>query len=132
MKTRLTGPLATTSKGLVLLGFSDRLKSLIGDSSVSRFAKRCGIGESLLRSYLAGACPGTDKFSVIANTCGVSMDWLATGKEPLPASREETPPAGQENQALKFALALQDELRKVLPTNAATAAILRAAKAASS
>jgi hypothetical protein len=63
-------------------GLAERIRSLVGRRSVARFAKDCGIGESLMRSYLSGAMPGLDKAAAIARAGGVSLDWLATGTGP--------------------------------------------------
>ncbi len=35
---------------------ADRLQMIIGSESVASFAQRSGVGESLLRKYLNGAC----------------------------------------------------------------------------
>ncbi|WP_291984493.1 helix-turn-helix domain-containing protein [Candidatus Accumulibacter sp. ACC007] len=57
-----------------------RLKAIIGDESVSSFARRCGMAESVLRTYLRdGRMPPLDKALAIAAAAGVSVDWLATG-----------------------------------------------------
>lgn len=61
---------------------ADRIKILIGDEFVSAFARRCGMGESLIRKYLAGAQPNAINLVTIANARGVTVDWLATGREP--------------------------------------------------
>jgi phage repressor protein C with HTH and peptisase S24 domain len=61
---------------------ADRLRLAMGSESVNAFAKRSGLGESLLRSYLAGSAPGLDKAARIAKAAGVSLEWLATGKGP--------------------------------------------------
>jgi len=61
--------------------FATRLKLLIGEESVSKFAKKCGVTESMLRKYLLGeSVPGTDKLVRIAQVAGVSIRWLATGE----------------------------------------------------
>ncbi|MBE2259491.1 MAG: hypothetical protein IAE88_11570 [Rhodobacteraceae bacterium] len=58
-----------------------RLKAIIGEESVSSFARRCRLAESVLRTYLRdGRMPPLDKASVIAAAAGVSVDWLATGR----------------------------------------------------
>ena len=61
---------------------ADRIKILIGDEFVSSFARRCGMGESLIRKYLAGSQPNAANLVAIANAKGVTIDWLATGREP--------------------------------------------------
>lgn len=57
-----------------------RLQAVIGRESVSSFARRCGLAESVLRTYLKdGRMPPLDKASAIAAAAGVTVDWLATG-----------------------------------------------------
>lgn len=70
----------TTSGGLP--GLTARLRELKGDQSVAAFARRCGIGESLMRQYLAGGVPGMSWALKIARACGVSLDWLADDSSP--------------------------------------------------
>lgn len=60
-------------------GFVERLKSLIGDESVSRFAQDVGLGDNLIRQYLRGGMPGLDKVVRICEAKGVSIRWLALG-----------------------------------------------------
>lgn len=60
--------------------FAERLRLVLGGESVNSFARKCGVGESLLRKYLAGGMPGLDKAAAIADVAGVSLDWLATGR----------------------------------------------------
>lgn len=57
-----------------------RLRSLIGRESVAAFGRRCGLSESVLRTYLKdGRMPPLDKAAAIAAAAGVSLDWLAGG-----------------------------------------------------
>jgi len=57
-----------------------RLHLLIGRESVAAFARRCGLAESVLRTYLRdGRMPPLDKAAAIAAAAGVSLDWLAGG-----------------------------------------------------
>lgn len=60
----------------------DRLAEVIGDESQASFGRRCGIGESLLRKYLAGTQPGADKLQALAEAGGVNIEWLVTGRGP--------------------------------------------------
>lgn len=58
-----------------------RLKAIIGDGSVAAFSRKCGIAESVLRTYLKdGRIPPLDKALAIATAAGVSVDWLAGGR----------------------------------------------------
>ena len=59
-----------------------RLREVIGDEAVNAFARRCGLGESLMRSYLKGAMPSADRVAAIAEVRGVTTDWLITGRQP--------------------------------------------------
>jgi hypothetical protein len=60
-----------------------RLKAIMGDESVSSFARRCGFSESVLRGYLvSGKKPGLDYLVAIAEAGSVTIDWLATGRPP--------------------------------------------------
>lgn len=64
-------------------GFSLRLDAAISTlgCSVSEFAKKAGIVESVLREYLRGdVLPGLESFMKIATTAKVSLEWLATGQ----------------------------------------------------
>ena len=65
-----------------LEGFTERLKELIGDQPVGRFAAEVGLGDNLVRKYLGGATPGLDKFVQICNAKGVNPEWLAWGRGP--------------------------------------------------
>lgn len=63
--------------------FKDRLQLLIGERSISEFARKCKIGDTTLRKYLNGATPGLDKVILIADAANVELKWLATGKGPM-------------------------------------------------
>lgn len=59
-----------------------RIRDAIGEEPVAAFGRRCGIGESLLRKYLAGSEPSATNLAKIADAAGVTVDWLATGRGP--------------------------------------------------
>lgn len=62
---------------------SSRLLAAMGtEVSQTEFARRCGISESLLRKYLAGAEPSTKRLVAIADAAGVNVLWLAAGRGP--------------------------------------------------
>lgn len=62
--------------------FSERLKSLVPSGSGRDFAKKAGIGYSTLHNYLqAVSSPTLDNLVLLAKAGGVSVEWLATGKE---------------------------------------------------
>jgi phage repressor protein C with HTH and peptisase S24 domain len=67
-------------RGFVMLTLADRIKSLIGSGSANAFARKCEIGESSLRQYLAGGIPNAVIASRIAAAGGVSLDWLVNGE----------------------------------------------------
>lgn len=63
--------------------FPRRLRECIGDEPVAAFARRCGFSEGLIRAYLKdGKRPGMDYLVRMADAAGVSLEWLATGREP--------------------------------------------------
>lgn len=59
--------------------FKAQLRQLIGNGSVSAFARKVNLGESLIRKYLNGSDPGLSKVVQIALACDVSVEWLAFG-----------------------------------------------------
>ena len=86
-----------------------RLRELIDDDSVSAFARRCGIGESVLRSYLAGAMPSADRLAAIAQVRGVTTDWLISGQEPRLRADLIKAAGGLDRQRLQDAIAAVEE-----------------------
>ncbi|MGH1389410.1 MAG: XRE family transcriptional regulator [Aeromonas jandaei] len=60
-------------------GFAERLQSLIGEGSISAFARKVGLSEALIRKYLKGAEPGLARANQIAMWANCSLEWLATG-----------------------------------------------------
>ncbi len=60
-------------------GFAERLQSLIGEMSVSAFARKVGLSEALIRKYLKGAEPGLARANQIAMGANCSLEWPATG-----------------------------------------------------
>ena len=75
-----------------------RLAQMIGSESVASFARRSGIGESLLRKYLNGAQPNAQNLVRMADVGGASVDWLASGR--LPRTRAEVTSADSGNSDL--------------------------------
>ncbi len=62
---------------------SRRIREVIGDRYVTNFAKQCGIAEAVIRTYINdGRMPPLSKAAAIAEAGGVTLDWLATGREP--------------------------------------------------
>lgn len=63
-------------------GFAERLRKVIGEGSARAFAHKAGMGDSTFRNILNGGMPRLDNLLRISNAAGVSVEWLATGKEP--------------------------------------------------
>jgi len=62
--------------------FSQRLKSIVPSGSGRDFAKKAGIGYSTMHNYLqAASSPTLENLVLLAKAGGVSVEWLATGKE---------------------------------------------------
>lgn len=62
------------------MSFAERLRVLIGTDSVSAFARRVELGESLIRKYLKGSEPTLSRAQQIAELTGCSLEWLASGR----------------------------------------------------
>ena len=60
--------------------FSERL-SVLPNESYKAFAKRSGIPYGTLRHYLDGRSPKVEHLIALAKAGGVSIEWLATGKD---------------------------------------------------
>lgn len=57
--------------------FSERIRNLIGDESVSSFARRVGLKQAAIDRYVKGKrAPAADALVVIASKCSVTTDWL--------------------------------------------------------
>lgn len=61
------------------MSFAKRLNTLIGEESISGFARRVGLSEALIRKYLNGSEPSLSKANQIAVRANCSLEWLATG-----------------------------------------------------
>jgi len=61
------------------MSFAARLAELIGEESVSGFARRVGLSEALIRKYLKGSEPSLMKANQIAMRANCSLEFLATG-----------------------------------------------------
>lgn len=65
-----------------IIRFKERLVEVIGDEAVLSFAKKSGMSEGVMRSYIRGdTFPSLDRLEAIANAAEVDLNWLATGKE---------------------------------------------------
>lgn len=57
--------------------FSERINELIGENSVSAFARRVGLKQAAIDRYAKGLrVPAADALVAIASECAVSIDWL--------------------------------------------------------
>ncbi|KQH86812.1 XRE family transcriptional regulator [Vibrio sp. Vb2880] len=61
------------------MSFATRLQILIGEESISGFARRVELSEGLIRKYLKGSEPSLTKANQIAMRANCSLEWLATG-----------------------------------------------------
>lgn len=62
-------------------GIQARIRKIIGGDSVSSFAKKCGLTESVIRSYLGGTVPSATNALAISRAAHVSLEWLIAGEE---------------------------------------------------
>lgn len=60
--------------------FAARLRQVIGGEAIYAFARRAGISDTALRSYLKGSVPSIEKALQIAQVGRVSLNWLITGE----------------------------------------------------
>ncbi|WP_421224516.1 XRE family transcriptional regulator [Aeromonas jandaei] len=95
-------------------GFAERLQSLIGEGSISAFARKVGLSEALIRKYLKGAEPGLARANQIAMGANCSLEWLATGcgylyRQAEVVDREALGAAQQLLQELQPEVVLPDE-----------------------
>lgn len=57
--------------------FSARIRELIGDETVSSFARRVGLKQAAIDRYVKGQrAPAADALVVLASKCSVTTDWL--------------------------------------------------------
>ncbi|MDD3553245.1 MAG: helix-turn-helix transcriptional regulator [Deltaproteobacteria bacterium] len=93
--------------------FKDRLKQCIREEPVAAFARRCGLPEATIRSYLNGKKPVYDKLVRIADAAGVSIDWLATGRGSMrPHTHPRTQPIDDIEEKILIMLNDMDEDKK--------------------
>lgn len=63
--------------------FRARLASVVGTDSVRGFARRAGVSDTFLRQCLSGNTePTRPKLAALAAAGAVSVEWLATGRDP--------------------------------------------------
>ncbi|PYZ58634.1 MULTISPECIES: helix-turn-helix transcriptional regulator [Providencia] len=73
--------------------FKDRLREAMNGESGNSLAKRSGISEAAIRTYLSGKTyPSLDKLAVLAEKCEVAIEWLANGVNTAPLIETKEPP----------------------------------------
>lgn len=75
----------STEKITQELLFSKRLKTLRGDRNKAKFSKELGIPAPMYQRYELGQIPKENNLRVIADKCGVTIDWLL-GRDEKPTS----------------------------------------------
>lgn len=70
-----------------LEGVNKRIKSAVKSAGGNNFvSEKSGINLRTLNNYISGRSePKINAIVLIAETCGVSIEWLATGQDPDPA-----------------------------------------------
>ena len=88
----------------------ERILELIGAGSSASFSRLTGIPESSLRAYLTkGTKPGMEHLVAMAQAKGVTIDWLATGREPKLRADVIKAAGGLDKQRLQDAIAAVEE-----------------------
>ncbi|MFM2056083.1 MAG: hypothetical protein RLY71_468 [Pseudomonadota bacterium] len=86
LAARTNAPAETNADHSIPIGETnvvERLQTVMNGDSIAAFGRRCGIPESNLRSYIKrGVKPGLDHLVAMADTAGVTVEWLATGRPP--------------------------------------------------
>lgn len=71
--------------------FGERLKVAMKGMSNAELARRSGMSETTIRKYLLGKIyPALDSLAIVADACGVSLTWLATGEQEREQKAENT------------------------------------------
>ncbi|RKS87763.1 helix-turn-helix protein [Orbus hercynius] len=72
--------------------FAQRLKYIIGDSSLLSFSKKCNLSESAIRKYIREESePTLQNLLTMAKVGNVSVAWLATGHDPFVSNADLLP-----------------------------------------
>lgn len=80
--------------------FRERLEIAMGSDKPRAFARKSGLSEGAIRSYLNGETfPTLDRLAMIASASGFGADWLAFGFSKEELEREFRQPAGMEDYA---------------------------------
>ncbi|ETS32026.1 helix-turn-helix domain-containing protein [Photorhabdus khanii] len=60
--------------------FGQRLREAMQDEPIATFARRCGLSETAIWSYLGGLTyPSIDKMAALAHASNTSIEWLILG-----------------------------------------------------
>jgi len=104
--------------------FGTRLRLILGDEPITSFAKKCDLGESLIRKYLSGgSLPGLENLVKMGKAGKVSIEWLATGEGPMQNGIAQSPsksyPASTNSEAkdLYFLMVLGFEKKGEIRTS---------------
>jgi len=73
--------------------FAERLKALRGDLSKAEFARKLGVSSPVYQRYEEGRIPRANTLSVIAERCGVRIEYLLCNNPGLSAHASGYPPA---------------------------------------
>jgi transcriptional regulator with XRE-family HTH domain len=77
--------------------FSERLRKLRGSRNKATFARFLGIPAPMYHRYELGQVPKNENLRVIAEHCGVTVDWLlGVGTDPPPGVNQEIRKSGRE------------------------------------
>lgn len=63
--------------------FVRRLREIFDGASMAEIARRLELPHATIRNYFGGRLPSSDVLIRIAETTGVSINWLLTGKGPV-------------------------------------------------
>jgi transcriptional regulator with XRE-family HTH domain len=98
----------------------ERLRQAFGGRSLPEVARVLDnvVSSKSLWEYVSGiSLPGLPVQIKIAETFGITLDWLLTGKEPQPAAREEeAPPRGIQYDHAKLRKSIEPDKRAELIT----------------
>ncbi|KAA6319596.1 hypothetical protein EZS27_030531 [termite gut metagenome] len=76
------------------ISISLRIKRIVTelcDGNQSEFARKIGISESNVRSYLIGTTPKADVLEKIVNNIAISYEWLLTGEGSMLRDEQTSP-----------------------------------------
>ncbi|KAA6307652.1 hypothetical protein EZS27_040676, partial [termite gut metagenome] len=76
------------------ISISLRIKRIVTelyDGNQSEFARKIGISESSVRSYLVGTTPKADVLEKIVNNIAISYEWLLTGEGSMLRNKQISP-----------------------------------------